>query len=77
MAYAKEGRLDEAIREFSEAATINPGYAEARMDLGVAYEKEGRLEEAASEFQDVLALDPGNAQALEYMDRTKGLMGGR
>ena len=77
VAYAKEGRLDEAIREFSEAATINPGYAEARMDLGVAYEKEGRLEEAASEFQGVLALDPGNAQALEYMDRTKGLMGGR
>ena len=77
VAYAKEGLLPDAVRQFMRAAAMCPSMPEAHLYLGVAYAKEGLPGLAERQFQTVLKLDPGNVQALEYMDRTKGLMGGR
>ena len=50
MAYARQDRLDEAIREFQAALRIKPDYAKAHYNLGAAYAKHGRLDEATCEL---------------------------
>jgi protein O-mannosyl-transferase len=58
-----ENRLDEAIREFSEARRLNPGYAQWAENLGVVLDRSGRKAEARAEFEAALAIDPHHAGA--------------
>jgi tetratricopeptide (TPR) repeat protein len=48
--YAKKGVLDEAMSEYKKALTINPNFAKAHYNLGLAHESKGMLDEAISEF---------------------------
>ena len=41
--YEQQGRTDEAIREYQAALRINPDYAKAHCNLGVAYARTGPL----------------------------------
>jgi len=61
--YSRQGRLDEAIREYNIELGLNSDYDFAHNNLGVAYAQQGRLDEAAKEFQEVIRLKPGNAHA--------------
>ena len=61
--YEKQGRLDEAIKEYRMTLSLKPGYAEAHNNLGVVYAKQGQIDEAIKEFRTALSLKPGYAEA--------------
>jgi len=63
VAYEKEGRTDEAIREYLLAIQINPDYDEAHYNLGVAYEKKGRIKDAVQELLTAIRISPAYGQA--------------
>lgn len=60
VAYDTAGMLDDAVEEFERAVTLNPDYAEARMNLGVALFHRGRHEEAARHLTWVEKKHPGH-----------------
>lgn len=63
--YQQKGMmLDRAIEEFQRAILIDPAYAKARNNLGVALLRAGKADAAATELQKVLATDPKNVDAL-------------
>jgi tetratricopeptide (TPR) repeat protein len=56
-------RLDEAIAHYGRAIAINPAYAHALNNRGVALCAAGRFEEALADYARVLALEPAYAEA--------------
>ena len=63
VALAEQGRLDEAAANFTQAATLKPGWTWAHLNLGLALAEQGRLDEAIVSYRRALALMPGNADA--------------
>jgi tetratricopeptide (TPR) repeat protein len=63
----KENRFDDAIREYSEARRLNPGYAQWASNLGVVLDRVGRKEEAREQFEAALAIDPHHAEAHHHL----------
>jgi Flp pilus assembly protein TadD len=63
VALAKEGQLDEAIRQYQQAIRLKPDYADARNSLGIGLFGKGRTDEAIRQFREVLRLKPGYADA--------------
>jgi len=61
--YNKQGRLDEAIKEYLTAIRFKPAYADAHYNLGNVYEKQGQLDEAIKEYKLALSLKPAYADA--------------
>jgi tetratricopeptide (TPR) repeat protein len=57
-AYAKLGRLDEAIDNFNRAVAVNATYGDALYHLGVAYSGKDKWAEAASAFDRAVKSDP-------------------
>ena len=77
LAFAKQGRMAEAIAEDLAVLKLRPDYAESRFNLGVALAQRGQTAEAITNFIAGLAVDPDNAEAhfslghaLESLDRT-------
>lgn len=60
VAYDSNGMLDDALEEFERAVALNPDYAEARMNLGLALFHRGRHEEAARHLRWVEDQHPGH-----------------
>ena len=60
-AYLKKEELDEAISGCKKVLEINPGYAPAHNNLGLAYERKGLFEEA---FRSSERLSPSTATTL-------------
>ncbi len=58
VALARQGRLDEAIAEFSRAVALHPGYAPAYSNLGNAYREKGMTAEAIAAYERAVAVDP-------------------
>jgi tetratricopeptide (TPR) repeat protein len=58
-----QGRIDEAVVEYTEALRISPGYADAHYNLGLARARSGRPQEAIGEFEEALRLKPDFAAA--------------
>ncbi len=63
IAFANQGRLDEAIVQYQAAVESNPKFTEAYYDLGIALADLGRFEEAAANYQKALQLQPNHAMA--------------
>ncbi len=63
-AYAEEGRIDEAIREFRTALRIEPFYNLAHANMGNALIRAGRDSDAARELEIAVRRDPSNGDAL-------------
>jgi Tfp pilus assembly protein PilF len=59
---AQRGLWREAIYRWEQAAEIDPSYAPAFNNLGVAYEHEGEFDKARQAYERALALDPDNTQ---------------
>jgi predicted Zn-dependent protease len=60
---AQEGNGDEAIRRFSKAIALEPGFYAARNNLGLTYLGKMDYAHAEEQFQDVLRLNPSDEQA--------------
>jgi Flp pilus assembly protein TadD len=58
--YRKQGRLDDAIKEYLIALKIAPDYADAHNNLGAAYGQQGRFDEARKEFLKAIKIKPNN-----------------
>jgi tetratricopeptide (TPR) repeat protein len=63
LAYAKAGRLEEALASSREAVRLNPGSAEMHYNLGHALIQCGRPAEAVAAFTAALQLRPDYAEA--------------
>lgn len=74
-----QDRLDDAIREFQLASTLNPANSAAdsefkkavktkesrsRYELGLELEKQGKFADAIAEFQEAVRIDPRNNKAM-------------
>jgi Flp pilus assembly protein TadD len=55
---AHRGRIGEAIAQYEQALRIEPEYAEAHCNLGIALEKAGRMPEAIQHYTQALNLRP-------------------
>ena len=67
VALARQGKLDEAIRHFTEAVRLNPGDTDAHYSLGQAMARKGKFDEAIRHFLAVVRLKPDNAKAHGYL----------
>ena len=59
----QEGRYDDAIAQFRQAAAVAPTYAEAHNNQGMVLVKLQRTDEAMGQYQAALAINPGYAEA--------------
>ncbi len=60
----QDGRMDDAIRRFQEAAALNPEYFAVELNLGNIYLETNVSAKAEASFKKALAREPGNAAAL-------------
>jgi predicted Zn-dependent protease len=69
MAYAAEGKMDEALREFATTTEYNPDYVPAYQMAAQTLMKAGRMDEARARLQAGLAAceRTGNAHAASEM----------
>ncbi len=54
----RQGKQAEAVAEFRQAVTLDPGYAPAWRNLGFALDKQGQVDEAVAAYQKAVALEP-------------------
>ena len=62
LALARQGRFDEAAKEFQTTLNLNPQDAKAHLNLGLIYDRQNRSEDALQELQVALDLEPNNAK---------------
>jgi Flp pilus assembly protein TadD len=67
----RQGRLDEAIPQFTEALRISPASAEALNDLAVALGSAGRYDEAVARLEEALRLDPDSEESRRNLATAK------
>src|SRR5438128_1015496 len=58
---AATGKLEEAIKAFQNALTLNPSMGDAHQNLALALVRSGRLQDALIHFRDAARLEPENA----------------
>ena len=58
-----KGQLDEAIAGYREAIRLEPDYAEAHYNLGIALQDKGQLDEAIAAYREAIRLKPDSAEA--------------
>ena len=54
---------NEALSQLQEAIRLQPGYADAHNNLGIALAQKGQIDEAIRQFQEAVRLKPGYADA--------------
>lgn len=69
------GRLDEAIEEMQRAVRLDPGQAEAWLNLGAYKLDRGRPAEAREDLSRALELDPGASRAWFNSGLTRAALG--
>lgn len=68
---AQNGLWTEAIFRWEKAVELDPAYAAAWNNLGIAYEHEGRFEDARKAYEKAVALDPKNILIRQNYDLFK------
>ncbi len=58
-----EGNLDAAIRDYTEAIRIDPAFARAFNNRGIAFKTKDALDEAIRDFNEATRIDPTYADA--------------
>jgi tetratricopeptide (TPR) repeat protein len=64
---ARQEKLDEAVRHFSQAIILEPSYVDAHFSLGQAMARMKKPNEAIRHFSEVLRLKPDHAEAHGYI----------
>jgi tetratricopeptide (TPR) repeat protein len=72
-----QGNLNESIAYLTKAVTINPKFADAHYNLGVALAKQGRLDESIRHFTKALQADPGLVEARKALEAAMRLKSGQ
>jgi len=67
VALARQGKIDEAVKYFSQAVRLDPSDVDAHYSLGQAMARRQKYSEAIGHFQAVLQLEPDHVQAHGYM----------
>ena len=57
---AMKGLWNEATYRWEKAVELDPTYAAAWNDLGIAYEQQGKFDEARKAYEKAMALEPNN-----------------
>lgn len=65
------GRLDEAIANYTKAIESDPKLAEAYFNRGGAYHDKGWYDQAVADFTEVIQLDPNDADAFSNRGRAQ------
>ncbi len=71
IALRKQGKYQEAIKDFKEALRIDPEDAAIYYNIGVVYNQQGKKEEASSYFEKALNHDPTLTEAKEALEKLK------
>jgi tetratricopeptide (TPR) repeat protein len=61
--HADEGRWDEAIRAYKQAAGVDPRYSDAYLNMGDAYMSAGKYREGFAAYRQAIDAAPRNADA--------------
>ncbi|UCC41308.1 MAG: tetratricopeptide repeat protein [Candidatus Aminicenantes bacterium] len=61
--YLNEGNIEEAIRYFNKALSLNPRYALALNSIGMAYLMSAKFQDAINYFEKCLEINPGLTEA--------------
>jgi len=73
-AYARSGKVDDAVKSYEKAATIDPtGAGGAYFNIGAVYTNAGRVDDANAAFDKAIAADPTRAEA--YYQKGVNLLG--
>jgi tetratricopeptide (TPR) repeat protein len=65
----REGRADEAVREWQAAARADPGSAQPHTALASLYCEQGNVNRAMEEFRRAVALDPHDEESRTALER--------
>lgn len=57
---AMKGLWNEAAYRWEKAVELDPSYAAAWNDLGIAYEQQGKFDQARKAYEKALQIDPNN-----------------
>ena len=68
---AQRGLWQEAVFRWQRAAEIDPTYAPAFNNLGIAFEQLGKFEQAGKAYEKALELDPQNLSIQQNYDLFK------
>jgi type IV pilus assembly protein PilF len=68
---AQKGLWREAILQWERAAQIDPTYAAAQNNLGIAYEHEGELDKARAAYEKAISIEPNNSYIKQNYDLFK------
>ena len=63
MAYSAKKQYDRAIKDFTQAITIDPNYAYAFYNRGLAYANKKQYDRAIKDYTQAIAIDPNLAEA--------------
>lgn len=74
-AYQKQGRYDQAARQYEKAVKTDYSYAEAYSNLGFCYRKQGQFDRAISTYRKAISLNPDLEEAHEYIGEAYAEMG--
>jgi tetratricopeptide (TPR) repeat protein len=75
VAFADEGKTDEARHHYSEALRIEPNFPEAHDRIGVFYLSQGKVDEAITHFSQAIRLKPNYAVAHNNLGSAFGNQG--
>jgi Flp pilus assembly protein TadD len=67
LALWEQGQLDDALREYLVARTLDPLRADTRLNLGRVYRATGRVDDAVGEYRAAIELDPGLSAAHHHL----------
>ena len=69
------GRIEEGIEQYRQALRIDPDFAAAHNNLGVALANTNRMPEAREHFARAVGLDPGFEEARENLRAAEQALG--
>ena len=69
---ARRGLWQEALYRWKRAIDLDPTYAPAWNNLGIAYEHEGQFDQAREAYETALDLDPDNFMIEQNFDLLTG-----
>ncbi len=71
----QSGNYEDAVKDFTQAITSDPNFADAYYNRGRVLGRLGRHEQAISDFSKALSLDRGNASAYADRGAAYGILG--